>query len=136
MKIAVLSQAPKCYSTRRLVQAAQARSHHVSVLDPTRFTILLEENRPRLLYQSQQMEHFDAVIPRIGATITFWGSAVVRQFEQMGVFCLNCAQAISDARDKLRSMQLLSRHQIAIPGTAMVRSNKDILRLKAWAARR
>lgn len=127
MKIAILSQAPRCYSTRRLVEAARLRGHSVSVLNPTRFTILLEEGRPRLLYQSQPMEQFDAVVPRIGATITFWGSAVVRQFEHMGVFCLNCAQAIADARDKLRSMQLLSRHHIAVPGTAVVRSNKDIL---------
>ena len=127
MRIAILSQAPKCYSTRRLAEAARGRGHDVHILNPTRFTILLEENSPRLLYQSAPIEYFDAVVPRIGATITFWGSAVVRQFEQMGVFCLNCAQAISDARDKLRSMQLLSRHHIAIPGTAMVRSNKDIL---------
>lgn len=127
MKLAILSRAPKCYSTRRLLEAAKARGHDVTILNPIRFTILLEENSPRLLYRSEPVEHFDAVIPRIGSSITFWGCAVVRQFEQMGVFCLNCAQAIADARDKLRSMQLLSRHHIAIPGTAMVRSNKDIL---------
>lgn len=127
MKIAILSQSPSCYSTTRLVEAAEARHHEVRVLNTRRFSILLERGGPSLLYRGEALERFDAVIPRIGASITFFGTAVVRQFEQMEIFCLNGAESILDARDKLRTMQLMSRHTIDIPMTAMVRSNRDIL---------
>ena len=128
MKICILSQAPKCYSTRRIHEAAIARGHQARVCDTARFSIILEHGRPSLLYRGKPLEPTDAVIPRIGASITFFGTAVVRQFEHMGIFCLNCAGSIVDARDKLRTMQSLSRHDIDIPSTALVRSNKDVLK--------
>jgi len=127
MNIAILSQAPRCYSTRRIKEAARARGHNVRVMDTTRFSLLLEHGRPGLFYRAKSLPACDAVIPRIRASITFFGTAVVRQFEQMGMYCLNCAESIVDARDKLRSMQLLSRHDIGIPPTAFVRCNKYFL---------
>lgn len=127
MRIALLSQAPKCYSTQRLVETAKRRGHQVEVLDTSRFTLLLEHGRPNLLYKDQPLRTFDAVVPRIGASITFFGTAVVRQFEAMGVYCLNCAESIVDARDKLRCTQLLSRHDIGIPPTSFVRTPKQFL---------
>ena len=127
MRIAVLSQSPKCYSTRRLVETADRRGHDVEVLDTSRFTLMLERGRPSLLYREKSLQSFDAVVPRIGASVTFFGTAVVRQFEQMGVYCLNCAEAIVDARDKLRCFQLLSRHDIGIPPTSFVRTPKHFL---------
>ncbi|MCI0362825.1 MAG: RimK family alpha-L-glutamate ligase [Phycisphaerales bacterium] len=127
MKLAILSQAPRCYSTRRLKEAALGRGHDVGVLDSTRFSLLLEHGNPNLLYRAQPLEPYDAVIPRIRASITFFGTAVVRQFEQMGIYCLNSAEAIVDSRDKLRSMQLLSRHDVGIPPTAFVRYPKYFL---------
>lgn len=127
MRIALLSQAPHCYSTRRLVETAKRRGHQIEVLDTARFTLLLEHGRPNLLYKDQPLKVFDAVLPRIGASITFFGTAVVRQFEAMGVYCLNCAESIVDARDKLRCTQLLSRHDIGIPPTSFVRTPKQFL---------
>jgi ribosomal protein S6--L-glutamate ligase len=127
MRIAILSQSPHCYSTRRLVETADRRGHDVEVLDTSRFTLMLERGRPSLLYREKTLLPFDAVVPRIGASVTFFGTAVVRQFEQMGVYCLNCAESIVDARDKLRCMQLLSRHDIGIPPTSFVRTPKHFL---------
>ena len=127
MKIAILSRNPQLYSTRRLAEACQARGHGVEIFDTLQFSILVEEGRPGLLYDNQAVTGFDAVIPRIGATITFFGTAVVRQFEQMGVFCLNTSQAINNARDKLRAFQILSRHNIGIPHTAFVKKRDAVL---------
>ena len=127
MRIAILSQAPRCYSTRRLREAAEQRKHDVQVLDTSRLSLLLENGRHSIFYRGEPLPAFDAVIPRIGASVTFFGTAVVRQFEQMRVYCLNCAEAIIDARDKLRSMQLLNRHDVGIPPTAFVRCNKYFL---------
>ncbi len=120
MKIAILSRGKKLYSTRRLVEAAKQRGHQARVLDTLKFGIDNEEGEPDLTYRGKSLSSYDAVIPRIGASITLYGTAVVRQFEQMGVFCLNSSQAISVSRDKLRSMQILSRHKIGIPKTAFV----------------
>lgn len=127
MKIAILSRAPRCYSTTRLRHAATKRGHRVRVLDTLDFSIHVEERNPDLFYRTKRLEHFDAVIPRIGASITFFGTAVVRQFEQMGVFSLAASQAISVSRDKLRSLQILSRHDIGIPPSAFVRNKGDVL---------
>lgn len=127
MKIAILSRSPRCYSTRRLREAAAARGHTPRVLDTLRFAIYLEKETPELFYRGRRLSHYDAVIPRIGASITYFGTAVVRQFEQMGVYCLNSAIAIANARDKLRCLQRLSRHDIGIPPTAFVRSKHDVL---------
>lgn len=120
MKIAILSRGKNLYSTRRLREAAKQRGHQPRVLDTLKFGIDNEEGEPDLTYRGKSLSSYDAVIPRIGASITLYGTAVVRQFEQMGVFCLNSSQAISVSRDKLRSMQILSRHKIGIPKTAFV----------------
>ena len=126
MRIAILSRAPNCYSTRRLVQAARNRGHEVDVLDILHLAISIEQRIPDLFYRGEPLPEFDAVIPRIGASLTFHGTTVVRQFEQMGVFCANSATAISDSRDKLRSLQILSRHDVGIPPTEFVRHAKDV----------
>lgn len=127
MKIAILSRNSACYSTRRLIEAAQQRGHKVQCLDTMRFSIHIAEGRPSLSYRSKPLKSFDAVIPRIGASITFFGTAVVRQFEQMGVYTVNSAQAITTSRDKLRSFQVLSRHHLGLPETAFVRSKNEIM---------
>jgi ribosomal protein S6--L-glutamate ligase len=127
MKIAILSRSPRCYSTRRLKEAAYKRGHRAQVLDTLKFAISLERESPDLYYRQKPLGHYDAVIPRIGASITFYGLAVVRQFEQMGVFVANDALGIARSRDKLRAMQTLSRHDIGIPSTAFARDKSDVL---------
>lgn len=127
MKLAILSCNAKCYSTRRLREAAEQRGHDVKVLDTLQFAIDLEEGTPDLYYRRKRLSHYDAVLPRIGASITYFGTAVVRQFEQMDVFCTNSSESIANSRDKLRSLQILSRHHIGIPQTTYVRDKKDVL---------
>ncbi len=127
MKLAILSRSPKCYSTRRLCEAVKQRGHTVKVLDTIKFAIDLRRSKPDLYYRGKQLAHFDAVLPRIGNSITYYGTAVVRQFEQMDVFCANSSAGIVNSRDKLRSMQILSRHNIGIPETAFVREKVDVL---------
>ncbi len=128
MKLAILSREPRNYSSRRLKEAALARGHKVKILDTLKFAISVEEETPRLYYKGTPLAGYDAVIPRIGASITFFGTAVVRQFEQMGTFTLNSSHAITVSRDKLRSLQILSRHDIGIPQSAFVRDKEDVLR--------
>ena len=108
MKILILSRNPKLYSTRRLVEAAEDRGHTVKVIDYLRCYMNIASHRPTVIYAGSQLDGFDAVIPRIGASHTFYGTAVVRQFEMMDVYPVNNSQAISRSRDKLRSLQLLS----------------------------
>ena len=127
MKLGILSVNPKCYSTRRLREAAVQRGHDVKVLNTLKFAIDLKQGAPDLYFRQKQLSHYDAVLPRIGASITYYGTAVVRQFEQMDVFCVNPAAAITISRDKLRSLQILSRHRIGIPQTTFVRDKKDVL---------
>lgn len=127
MKLAILSSAPKCYSTRRLKEAAQTRGHRCLVLDTVKFAIDLEHNVPDLYYRNKPLSTYDAVLPRVGASLTYFGTAVVRQFEQMSVFTPNTANGIMNSRDKLRSLQILSRHDIGIPKTTFVRNQKDVL---------
>ncbi len=126
MKIAILSRNPNLYSTRRLVEAAQKREHEVRVYNPTLFAMGVSTS-PTLHYQGEPFLGADAVIPRIGASITFYGVALVRQLEQMGIFCANESQAIARSRDKLRCLQVLSRHKIGMPPTEFVRAKSDIL---------
>jgi ribosomal protein S6--L-glutamate ligase len=121
MKIGILSRGPRLYSTRRLREAASRRGHDVRVLDTLELSMVVEENAPGLLYQGKALAAVDAIVPRIGASITFFGCAVVRQFEQMGVFTLSSSHAISVARDKLRSIQVLSRHAVGFPPTVFLR---------------
>ncbi len=127
MKLAILSRAPRAYSTRRLKEAALQRDHDVKVLNTLKFAIDLEEGAPDLYYRQRRLSAYDAVLPRIGASITYYGTAVVRQFQEMDVFCANTAHGISNSRDKLRSLQILSRHHIGIPRTTFVRDKKDVL---------
>lgn len=127
LKIAILSRGPKLYSTKRLIEAARARGHTCRVLDPLKFTLLSESHKPELFYGDQAIGHYDVVLPRVGASITFYGLSVLRQFEQMGVHCENGSLAIARSRDKLRSIQILSRYDIGITPTAFVKSRKDVL---------
>ena len=127
MKLAILSCAPHAYSTRRLKEAAEQRGHQVKVLNTLKFAIDLDRGNPDLYYRQQQLEHYDAVLPRIGASITYYGTAVVRQFQEMDTFCANTAHGILNSRDKLRSLQILSRHSIGLPRTTFVRDKKDVL---------
>lgn len=127
MKLGILSTSPNNYSTSRLREAAESQGHKVRVLNTLRFSIELEEGEPDLHYRSRQLSEYDAVLPRIGASITYFGTAVVRQFEQMDVYTPNTAAGISNSRDKLRSLQILSRHDIGIPHTTFVRDRADVL---------
>lgn len=127
MKLAILSRSPKCYSTRRLREAAEERGCDVKVLDTLKFSIDLEKGTPELFFRSKKLSTYDAVLPRIGASISYFGTAVVRQFEQMGIYCANTAAGLSNSRDKLRSLQILSRHHIGIPETAFVRDRSDVI---------
>lgn len=127
MKIAILSRSLKAYSTRRLKEAAIQRGHRALVLNTLKFSLSVESDGPGLFFKGKPLSHYDAVIPRIGASITFYGLAVVRQFEQMGVFCANSALGIQRSRDKLNSMQILSRHDIGLPVTAFVKRREDVL---------
>ncbi len=126
MKIAILSRKPSLYSTRRLKEAGEARGHEMQVVDYLRCYMNITAHQPKVMYQGKPLEGFDAVIPRIGASQTFYGTAVVRQFEMMGVFPANESQAISRSRDKLRCLQLLSRKGIGLPTTGFANSTKDI----------
>jgi ribosomal protein S6--L-glutamate ligase len=122
MRIAILSRGPGLYSTRRIVEAAEARGHEVRVMDTLRFDIRLSRGSPELFYDCEPVQDIDAVIPRIGASITQFGLAVIRQFEMMGVYCLNDSEAIARSRDKLRCLQILSRHNIGMPPTVYTRA--------------
>jgi ribosomal protein S6--L-glutamate ligase len=127
MKLAILSRAPKAYSTRRLKEAALDRGVDVKVLDTLKFAIDLKRGTPDLYFRQKQLSSYDAVLPRIGASITYYGTAVVRQFQEMDVFCANTAHGIANSRDKLRSLQILARHHIGIPETTFVRDKRDVL---------
>jgi ribosomal protein S6--L-glutamate ligase len=126
LKLAILSRGPRSYSTRRLREAAMNRGHVVKVLNTLRFAIDLSGDKPTLQYRSKQLSQYDAILPRIGASITYFGTAVVRQFEQMDVYTPNTANGISNSRDKLRSLQILSRHDIKMPASTFVRDRQDV----------
>lgn len=126
MNIAVLSRKASLYSTGRIVEAAKERGHQVEVIDFLRCYINITSQKPQVFFKGRSLNTFDAVIPRIGASHTFYGTAVVRQFEMMGVYTLNRSQAISRARDKLRSMQVLARHGIGLPVTGCAHSTRDV----------
>jgi ribosomal protein S6--L-glutamate ligase len=127
MKLAILSCGPNSYSTRRLREAATQRGHDVKVLNTLKFAIDLQQGNPNLYYRQKILSAYDAVLPRIGASITYYGTAVVRQFQEMDVFCANTAHGIINSRDKLRSLQILSRHHVGIPRTTFVRDKKDVI---------
>jgi len=127
MKIAILSRAPRSYSTQRLRSAAVDRGHDVKVLNTLRFSIDLSGKEPGLQFRGKQLSSYDAILPRIGNSITYFGTAVVRQFEQMDVYTPNTANGISNSRDKLRAIQILSRHNIGMPATTFARDRADVL---------
>ena len=128
MKIAILSRNRKLYSTNRLVEAAEARGHETRVIDHVRCFMDMGTENPSVHYKDEEFVpgSFDAVIPRIGASVTFYGTAVSRQFEMMGTYCVNESVAITRSRDKLRSIQLLSRKGVGIPVTAFANSPDDV----------
>ncbi|MEO1299439.1 MAG: 30S ribosomal protein S6--L-glutamate ligase [Cyanobacteria bacterium J06636_16] len=126
MRIVILSRDSNLYSTRRLTEVGEKRGHTMRVIDPMRCYIDITSHRPKVLYQGKPLKDVDAIIPRIGASNTFYGTAVVRQFEMMGVFTVNESQAISRSRDKLRSLQILARRGISLPVTGFAHSTQDI----------
>jgi ribosomal protein S6--L-glutamate ligase len=126
MKIAILSRNIKLYSTKRLVEAGRQRGHEVAVIDPLRCYIDIAAQHAGIFYRGQHLAGFDAVIPRIGASITFYGAAVLRQFEMMGVFALNESVAVVRSRDKLRSLQILTGAGLGLPRTAFAHAVEDI----------
>ncbi len=126
MKIAILSRGPKLYSTRRLVEAAEQRGHEVIVLDHLKCVLAIEKGNPHIFYGGKEVTGIDAIIPRIGTSVTFYGAAVVRQFEQMKVFSSVESQALVRSRDKLRSLQLLAKAGIGMPKTAFASLPKNI----------
>ncbi len=136
MKIAMMARNPNLYSHRRLKEAAETRGHEMHVINTLRCYMNIASRRPEMYYNGEKLEGFDAVIPRIGASITFYGLAVLRQFEMMGVFPLNESVAIGRSRDKLRSMQLLARDGIGLPVTTFAHDPKqteEVLKLAGGA---
>lgn len=129
MKIAILSRNPKIYSTSRLAQAARKRGHTVRVVNPLRCYIDITSERPMVHYRDEELHDYDAVIPRIGASVTFYGTAILRQFEMMGAHVLNESTAIGRSRDKLRCLQILSRAGIGLPVTSYAHSTKMTAKL-------
>ncbi len=126
MNIVILSRNANLYSTKRLVEAGEKRGHQMMVLDHTKCDILIERKKPQIFYQGKEITNIDAVIPRIGASVTFYGTAVVRQFEMMKIFTTTESQALVRSRDKLRSLQILSRAGLHLPKTAFTNFSKDV----------
>lgn len=126
MNIIILSRNPNLYSTKRLVEAAKQRKHTCEVIDPLKCEIIIEKKNPAVLYRGKPLENVDAIIPRIGASVTFYGTAVVRQFEMMKVFSVVESQALVRSRDKLRSLQVLSRAGLGMPKTVFSNYTKDV----------
>ncbi|WP_178990913.1 30S ribosomal protein S6--L-glutamate ligase [Winogradskyella schleiferi] len=126
MNIVILSRNPELYSTRRLVEEGENRGHSVEIIDPLKCDIIIEKEKPTIYYKDRYLDYVDAVIPRIGASITFYGCAVVRQFEEMGVFTIAPSDAITRSRDKLRSLQRLSKAGIGMPKTVFTNYSRDV----------
>ena len=126
MKIVILSHNPNCYSTKRLVESGQKRGHEMLVLDHTKCVLVIEKNKPHIIYREEEVKGVSAVIPRIGASVTFYGASVVRQFEMMKIFTAVESQALVRSRDKLRSLQLLARAGIGMPKTAFASTTKYV----------
>jgi ribosomal protein S6--L-glutamate ligase len=125
MNIAILSRNPKLYSTKRLKEAGEKRGHKVEIIDHMKCVLLIEKKNPMVWYNGRRLDYFDAIIPRIGASVTFYGAAVVRQFEMMKVFTAVESQALIRSRDKLRSLQILSRAGLGLPKTIFMDYTKD-----------
>lgn len=126
MNIVILSRNPNLYSTQRLVKEGVARGHEVEVIDPLKCDIIIEKEKPTIYYKDRYLDYVDAIIPRIGSSVTFYGCAVVRQFEEMGVFTIVTSDAIQRSRDKLRSLQRLSKAGIGMPKTVFTNYSRDV----------
>jgi ribosomal protein S6--L-glutamate ligase len=126
MNIKILSRNPNLYSTKRLVEAAEKRNHEVQVIDPLKCDLVIEKRNPNIYYKGEYILNTDAIIPRIGASVTFYGTAVVRQFEMMGAFSTIDSEALVRSRDKLRSLQVLSRAKIGLPKTVFTNYSRDV----------
>jgi ribosomal protein S6--L-glutamate ligase len=126
MNIKILSANANLYSTKRLVEAAKARKHDVEVINHAKCDIVIEKKNPVIIYKGHKLDHADAIIPRIGASVTFYGTAVVRQFEMMRVFTTTESQALVRSRDKLRSLQILSRAGLGLPKTVFTNYSKNV----------
>ncbi len=126
MNLKILSRNSQLYSTRRLVEAAKKRKHNVEVIDPLKCDLVIEKRKPNIYYKGNYIVDTDAIIPRIGASVTFYGTAVVRQFEMMGAFTTTDSEALIRSRDKLRSMQVLSRAKIGLPKTVFTNYSRDV----------
>ena len=126
MKIVILSQNPNLYSTKRIIEAGEKKGHTMQVIDHAKCDLIIEKKKPGLMYQGKEIEGVDGVIPRIGSSITFYGTAVVRQFEMMKVFSAVESQALVRSRDKLRSLQILSRAGLGLPKTVFSNYSKDV----------
>ncbi len=126
MKIAILSQDSNLYSTRRIVEAGELRGHEMIVVNHAKCDLVIEKKKPQVYYQGEKLESFDAIIPRIGASITFYGTSVVRQFEMMKIFSTLNSQALIQSRDKLCSLQILSRAGLGMPKTAFTNNSKEV----------
>ena len=127
MNLAILSRNKECYSTARLIEAATHRGHDVRVFDTLKFSMDLKKGEPDLYFHNQALDSYDAVLPRIGASVTYFGTAVVRQFEQMDVFSANSSSGIANSRNKFRCLQILAKHNIGMPRTTFVRNRNDVL---------
>jgi ribosomal protein S6--L-glutamate ligase len=126
MRIAILSRNGNLYSTNRIIEAGEKRGHEMLLIDHQKCVLVIESSKPRIIYKGEELKNIDAIIPRIGASVTFYGAAVVRQFEQMHVFSTVESQALVRSRDKLRSLQLMAKAGIGMPKTAFASSPKDI----------
>jgi len=126
MNIVILSRNPDLYSTQRLVEEGEKRNHEVEVIDPLKCDIIIEKEKPTIYYKDRYLDYVDAIIPRIGASVTFYGCAVVRQFEMMNVFTIVSSDAILRSRDKLRSLQRLSKAGIGMPKTVFTNYSRDV----------
>lgn len=126
MNIVILSRNPQLYSTQRLVSEGESRGHLMEVIDPLKCDIIIEKEKPTIYYKDRYLDYVDAIVPRIGASVTFYGCAVVRQFEMMGVFTIVTSDAILRSRDKLRSLQRLSKAGIGMPKTVFTNYSRDV----------
>lgn len=126
MKIIILSRSARLYSTQRLVEAGEKRGHQMVVVDHTKCDIVIEQKKPQIYYRGTEIKDIDAIIPRIGASVTFYGAAVIRQFEMMKIFSATSSEALTRSRDKLRSLQLLSRAGLGMPKTVFTNYSRDV----------
>ena len=126
MNIVILSRNENLYSTRRLIEEGENRGHNIEIVDPLKCDIIIEKEKPTIYYQDRYLDYVDAIIPRIGASVTFFGCAVVRQFEMMNVFTTVTSDAIIRSRDKLRSFQRLSKAGIGMPKTVFTNYSRDV----------